>query len=64
MPGQIPETCRQYQLPRLTGFHNLILKTVPVPKPKSTEVLIKVKAASINFRDLVIANGGSPLPWV
>ncbi|KAI3604376.1 alcohol dehydrogenase [Moniliophthora roreri] len=52
MPGQIPETCRQYQLPR----------TVPVPKPKSTEVLIKVKAASINFRDLVIANGGSPLP--
>ncbi|KJA16713.1 hypothetical protein HYPSUDRAFT_47087 [Hypholoma sublateritium FD-334 SS-4] len=58
----IPKTTREYHLHKTTGFHDLTLETAPVPLPKEGEVLVKVYAVSLNFRDLVIARGGSPLP--
>jgi NADPH:quinone reductase-like Zn-dependent oxidoreductase len=36
--------------------------TVPEPKPGRGEVLIAVKAAALNYRDLMIAKGLYPLP--
>ncbi|WP_446721505.1 zinc-dependent alcohol dehydrogenase family protein [Methylobacterium sp. DCY52] len=44
----------------LSGFgrENLRLEEVPIPDPEPGEVLVKVAAASLNYRDkLVIANG-------
>ena len=38
--------------------------TMPEPKPGRGEVLIAVKAASLNYRDLMIAKGLYPLPML
>lgn len=43
------------------GFHNLTLTQSPIPKLKATEVLVKVHAVSLNYRDLVVAKGTYPL---
>ncbi|CAA0110860.1 Alcohol dehydrogenase [Starkeya nomas] len=47
------------------GRAALALKEVPVPRPGAGEVLVKVEAVSLNYRDtLVIANGlGAPLDF-
>ena len=39
------------------GLDNLRLGEVPTPTPKDDEVLIKVGAVSLNFRDKAIADG-------
>ena len=40
------------------GFDHLQLGTRPDPKPRPGEVLLRMKAASLNFRDLVVPNRG------
>lgn len=52
---------RQVQL-KAPGTENLVLAEVERPKPGPGEVLVKVHAASINYRDFLIAMGfyGSP----
>jgi NADPH:quinone reductase-like Zn-dependent oxidoreductase len=40
------------------GVENLKLKDIPVPQPGPNDVLVRLRAASLNFRDLVIADGG------
>ncbi len=40
------------------GFDHLQLGTRPDPKPGPGEVLLRMKAASLNFRDLVVPNRG------
>jgi len=40
------------------GFDHLQLGTRPEPKPGRGEVLIRMQAASLNFRDLVVPNRG------
>lgn len=39
------------------GLENLVLENVSIPEPKSNEILIKVGAVSLNFRDKAIADG-------
>lgn len=41
-----------------TGIDALTLRDVPMPSPGPGEVLVKVGAASLNYRDLLIAKGG------
>ena len=54
------ETMRQWQMSEI-GRANLRLAQVPVPEPKAGEILIKVGAASLNYRDkLVIETGMGP----
>ncbi|MCC6948623.1 MAG: NAD(P)-dependent alcohol dehydrogenase [Bradyrhizobiaceae bacterium] len=48
---------RAYQLPKRTGIDDLTLVDLPTPKPGPNEVLIKVGACSLNFRDLAIVLG-------
>lgn len=43
----LPKTTREYRLPKVDGFHNLTLQEAPIPKLKSTEVLIKIHAVSL-----------------
>lgn len=50
------------------GFENVALVTRPDPAPGPGEVLLRVRAASLNYRDLLIAKGlynpNLPLPRV
>jgi NADPH:quinone reductase-like Zn-dependent oxidoreductase len=48
---------RAYQLPKRTGIDDLIVVDLPTPKPGPREVVVKVGACSLNFRDLAIALG-------
>lgn len=47
---------RQWQIPAF-GIDNLELIEAPEPKPGAAEVLIKVKAVSLNYRDLLVTLG-------
>jgi NADPH:quinone reductase-like Zn-dependent oxidoreductase len=60
----VPSTAREYRLPEFKGIDSLVLKDAPVPIPKSNEVLVKVGAVSLNFRDLMISAGTYPLKFV
>ncbi|KAH9894030.1 NAD-P-binding protein [Cubamyces lactineus] len=57
----IPQKTREYRLPKVDGFHNLTLTEAPIPKLKATEVLVKVHAVSLQYRDLIVAKGQYPL---
>ncbi|KAI0337720.1 NAD-P-binding protein [Trametopsis cervina] len=58
----IPAEARQYVLPKFDGINNLTVRQAPVPKPGKGEVLVKVHAVSLNYRDLMIASGKYGLP--
>ena len=57
----LPSTTREYRLPEYKGFSNLTLEEAQVTPPKSHEVLVKIKAVSLQFRDLAVAKGQYPL---
>ncbi|OSD02944.1 NAD-P-binding protein [Trametes coccinea BRFM310] len=57
----IPQNTREYRLPKADGFHNLTLTSSPIPPLKSTDVLVKVHAVSLQYRDLIVAKGRYPL---
>ncbi|QJU58237.1 NAD(P)-dependent alcohol dehydrogenase [Sphingomonas sp. AP4-R1] len=50
------ETMKRWQLPAF-GLKNLELTEVPVPAPASNEVLIRVSAVSLNYRDKLVVEG-------
>ncbi len=50
------ERMKRWQLPSF-GSKNLELAEVPVPTPTSNEVLIRVAAASLNYRDKLVIEG-------
>ena len=45
---------------QVDGFHNLTIKEAAIPKLKTTEVLVKIHAVSLQYRDLMISNGQYP----
>src|SRR3974390_3435933 len=53
---------RAYQLSKGVGINSLAKVEVPVPKPGPRQVLVKVAACSLNYRDLAIALGTYPMP--
>src|SRR3954471_15246719 len=48
---------RAYQLPKADGIDALRQVDLPMPKPAYRQVLVKVAACSLNFRDLAIVLG-------
>jgi NADPH:quinone reductase-like Zn-dependent oxidoreductase len=54
---------RAYQLPKGgAGVEALVQVDRPDPKPAHRQVLVKIKACSLNFRDLAIARGSYRVP--
>src|ERR1700736_5107541 len=53
---------RVHQLDRPGSLDGLVLVERDVPSPAAGEVLIRVRASSLNFRDLMIINGQYPMP--
>ncbi|KAK0224338.1 chaperonin 10-like protein [Armillaria fumosa] len=57
MAAQIPTTTRSYYFPTRGSYRNLVLQTTPLPALRSTSVLVKVHAVSLQYRDLLVAWG-------
>ncbi|OBZ74936.1 hypothetical protein A0H81_05513 [Grifola frondosa] len=55
----IPNTAREYRLPKsdVSHWETLTIQNVPVVSPSASEVLVKVHAVSLQYRDLLIAKG-------
>jgi NADPH:quinone reductase-like Zn-dependent oxidoreductase len=53
---------RAYQLRQPTGIDALAKVDLPTPKPGPRQVLVKVAACSLNYRDLAIALGTYRMP--
>jgi NADPH:quinone reductase-like Zn-dependent oxidoreductase len=56
---------RLYRLPKQTSIDDLTMGEADIPRPGPGQVLVRLHAASLNFRDLVVARGKymmSPLP--
>jgi NADPH:quinone reductase-like Zn-dependent oxidoreductase len=51
-----------YQLPKAAGIDALAKVDLPAPKPGPRQVLVKVAACSLNFRDLAIVLGTYRMP--
>lgn len=55
-------TMRAYQLDELGSLDGLRLAERDTPTPGAGEVLVRVRASALNFRDLLIVNGAFPAP--
>src|SRR3954451_24646795 len=59
---------KAYRLHEFTGPDAIRLEEVPSPSPGPGQVLVKVKAVSLNYRDLLISKGlynpKIPLPLI
>jgi NADPH:quinone reductase-like Zn-dependent oxidoreductase len=51
-----------FELSQLNGIDALTLTERPAPRPGPGQVLVRVRAASLNYRDLVIVRGQYPWP--
>ncbi|CAA7263133.1 unnamed protein product [Cyclocybe aegerita] len=58
----LPTVTRQYQLSQVGSYNNLVLADGQVSSLRANEVLLKVHAVSLQFRDLLISRGFYPLP--
>jgi len=57
---------RVWTLPKAAGIDSLVLQEQPTPRPGPGQVLVRMRAASLNYRDLMVVTGryarGAPLP--
>jgi NADPH:quinone reductase-like Zn-dependent oxidoreductase len=54
----LPKTTKAWTVEGHTGFDDLKLHTeLPVPEVSDYEVLVKIHAVSLNYRDLLIPKG-------
>jgi NADPH:quinone reductase-like Zn-dependent oxidoreductase len=51
-----------YRLETIGSFDGLVAREEATPVPSAGEVLVRVKASALNFRDLAILLGKSPFP--
>src|SRR5438270_13485100 len=50
---------KTYEIAEPKGIDSLKLVERPTPKPGANEVLVRVRATSLNYRDLVTVKGGT-----
>ncbi|KAI1031137.1 hypothetical protein LB504_000229 [Fusarium proliferatum] len=55
-------TFKQYWLPEKKGFDSLQLRSVPKESPQLGQILVRIKAVSLNWRDGIVAIGTYPFP--
>ncbi|MBZ9819070.1 zinc-dependent alcohol dehydrogenase family protein [Mesorhizobium sp. CA4] len=53
---------RTYRLEQFGEIEKLALREVPMPEPGRNQILVRVRATSLNRRDTMILNGTYPLP--
>jgi len=56
----IPQTAKQWNVTGTSGFDDLKFQEAPVPELGDSQVLVKLHAASLNYRDLIIPQGKYP----
>ncbi|KAF7558267.1 hypothetical protein G7Z17_g46 [Cylindrodendrum hubeiense] len=56
------QTFQQYYLPEKNGFDCLTLRNVARESPKLGQILVRLKAMSLNWRDGILAMGTYPFP--
>ncbi|KAF8983619.1 hypothetical protein BDQ17DRAFT_1548933 [Cyathus striatus] len=56
-----PSVAREYRFTKLGSYNNLVLKEKKVEKPRASEVLVKVHAVSLQYRDYAISNRSYPV---
>ncbi|KAF9001215.1 hypothetical protein BDZ89DRAFT_1082013 [Hymenopellis radicata] len=56
----LPTTTKEFYFPERGSFTNLRLKESSIPPLKANEVLVKTHAVSLQYRDLMLANGTYP----
>jgi NADPH:quinone reductase-like Zn-dependent oxidoreductase len=57
MPREEDDAMRAYRLHEFSGPDGWKMEDLPSPTPGAGEVLVRVRAASVNFRDLLVAKG-------
>ena len=50
---------KTYEIAEPKGIDNLQLAERPTPEPGGGEVLVRLRATSLNYRDLVTVKGGA-----
>jgi NADPH:quinone reductase-like Zn-dependent oxidoreductase len=50
---------RRYQLTRPEGIDHLDLVEAPAPRPARGQALVRVRAAALNYRDILVAEGSA-----
>ncbi|TAQ84062.1 hypothetical protein B7494_g7613 [Chlorociboria aeruginascens] len=59
----IPKTTKAWTIQGENGFDSLIFDAeTPIPELAANEVLVKIHAASLNYRDLMLPKGLYPIP--
>ncbi|KAF9465607.1 hypothetical protein BDZ94DRAFT_1253518 [Collybia nuda] len=53
----IPTTAHEYYFPKIGSADNLTIRKKTIEWPKTNEVLVKVHAVSLQFRDLMVSTG-------
>ena len=56
------DTFKQYFLPEKSGFDSLTIREAVKQSPKYGQILVRIKAVSLNWRDGIIAEGTYPFP--
>lgn len=56
------EQSRAFGIDKTVGIAGLSVRTVPIPTPAPGEVLVHVRASSLNYRDVIILEGNYPMP--
>src|SRR5437867_4362644 len=53
---------KAYQIDRFDGIDGWSLRERETPQPAANEVVLRVRASALNYRDLLILRGRYPLP--
>ena len=53
---------KAYHIERFGGVDGIVLRSSEDPRPGQKEVLMRVRASSLNYRDLMVFKGGGRGP--
>ncbi|CAL1698345.1 unnamed protein product [Somion occarium] len=56
----LPSKTAEYYIAKPEGIEHLTFREAPLAPPKSTEVLVKIHAVSLNYRDIAAVTGTYP----